>query len=35
MSYSAITTRKQLKELEDIQEYEDTQEYQEQKIIDE
>ena len=35
MSYSSITTRKQLKELEDIQEYEETQEYQEQQIIDE
>jgi hypothetical protein len=35
MSYSSITTRKQLKELEDIQEYEETQEYKEQQIIDE
>jgi hypothetical protein len=35
MSYSSITSRKQLKELEEIQEYEETQEYKEQQIIDE
>ena len=35
MSYSSITSKKQIKELEDIQEYEETQEYHDKQIIDE
>ena len=35
MSYSSITSKKHIKELEDIQEYEDTQEYQDQKTLEE